>query len=243
MDQLTGQTAVVTGATGGVGRAVAAKLLAHGATVVLVGRSDAALERTISDSGWRAAPAMGFAVDLAVDSEVRSLMERIERSVPRIDILVHAAGVISMGPVGGTSIAELDKQYQVNLRAPYQLTQALLPKLVSCSGQVVFINSTAGRQARAGVSQYAATKYALRALADSFRDEVNPQGVRVMSVFLGRTATAMQAAVHAHEGRPYDPSRLLQADDVATLILAALQLPRTAEVTDLYVRPMLKLSS
>ena len=77
-------------------------------------------------------------------------------------------------------------------------------------------------------------------MADSFRDEVNERGVRVLSVFVGRTASRMQAAVHEHEGRPYRPERLLQPDDVASMIVAALQLPRTAEVTDLHIRPMLK---
>ena len=90
------------------------------------------------------------------------------------------------------------------------------------------------------MAQYAATKHALRALADALREEVNERGVRVLSVFLGRTASRMQQAVHQHEKRPYNPGRLLQPSDVASMVLAALRLPRTAEVTDLHIRPMLK---
>jgi NADP-dependent 3-hydroxy acid dehydrogenase YdfG len=85
---------------------------------------------------------------------------------------------------------------------------------------------------------YAASKHALRALADGLRDEVNKKGVRVITVFPGRTATPMQEAVHRYEGRPYDAERFLQPEDVAAAAVNALALPRTAEVTDLHIRPM-----
>jgi NADP-dependent 3-hydroxy acid dehydrogenase YdfG len=75
-------------------------------------------------------------------------------------------------------------------------------------------------------------------LADSLRSEVNPRGVRVLSVFPGRTASPMQAAVHADEGRSYQPERLLQPADVAASVVHALALPRTAEVTDIHIRPL-----
>ena len=133
----------------------------------------------------------------------------------------------------------LDRQYRVNTHAPYMLTQALLPSLISRQGQVVFINSSAGfHPARAGWAAYSASKHALRAVADGLRAEVNKQGVRVISVFPGRTATPMQEEVHRFEGRPYDPERFLQPRDVAATAVNALALPRTAEVTDLHIRPM-----
>ena len=93
---------------------------------------------------------------------------------------------------------------------------------------------------RAGVGQYAAMKHALRALADTLREEVNRDGVRVLSVFLGRTATPMQAAVHRVESRVYEPEPLLQPADVAAVVISALSLPRTAEVTDIHIRPLRK---
>ena len=89
---------------------------------------------------------------------------------------------------------------------------------------------------------YAATKHALHSLAISLRNEVNPYGVRVLSVYPGRTATPMQARVHRFEGRRYEAATLLQPSDVADMIVAALALPRTADVTDIMVRPMKKLS-
>ena len=88
-------------------------------------------------------------------------------------------------------------------------------------------------------SQYAATKHALKGVADSLRDEVNRDGVRVLSVFLGRTATSMQESVHRMEGKSYDPSRFIQPDDVAALVLNALCSPPTVELTNVHLRPAL----
>ena len=87
---------------------------------------------------------------------------------------------------------------------------------------------------------YAATKYAFKALADSLREEVNAEGVRGLSVYLGRTASPMQAMIHAIEGKPYHPEYLLQPSDVAAVVLNALCLPCTAEMTDISIRPMRK---
>src|SRR5215813_11275147 len=95
-------------------------------------------------------------------------------------------------------------------------------------------------RATAGIGQYAATKHAMKAVADSLRDEVNANGVRVMSLFLGRTASERQRGIFAAEGRPYPPERLIQPADVAGLVLFLLRLPRTSEVTDIVLRPMQK---
>jgi short-subunit dehydrogenase len=135
----------------------------------------------------------------------------------------------------------LDQQFGVNVRGPYALTQAFLPLLRSSRGQIVFINSTAGLSAGPNVGQYAATKHALKAITDSLREEVNPDGIRVLSIFNGRTATPMQAAVHVAEGRDYCPEKLIQPDDVASVVVHALSLPKTAEITDVQMRPFAKL--
>ena len=165
---------------------------------------------------------------------------RARDALGTVGVLVHAAGVHVAGPVGRAPVAELDEQLAVNLRAPYLLTQALLPDLVAAAGDVVFVNSSAGRAARAGVAAYSASKHALRALADGLRDEVNPRGVRVLSVYPGRTATPGQEAIFAEEGRAYAPGLLLQPEDVAEAVAGALALPRTAEVTEIMIRPMRK---
>ena len=89
-------------------------------------------------------------------------------------------------------------------------------------------------------AQYDSTKHALKAVADSLRGEINTHGVRVLSVYLGRTASEMQERIYQMEGRPYRPELLLQPGDVASIIVSALSLPSTAEVTDISIRPMIK---
>jgi NAD(P)-dependent dehydrogenase (short-subunit alcohol dehydrogenase family) len=171
---------------------------------------------------------------------VHQLAAQLRRDFSTIDVLIHSAGTIVNGALAVLPVEDLDRQYRTNVRAPYLLTQALLSLLKACQGQIVFMNSTVGLNAGANAGQYAATKHALRAIADSLRAEVNPQGVRVLSVYLGRTATPMQAAVHQTEGRAYHPDLLMQPEDVATVVLNTLSVPRTAEVTDIHLRPMIK---
>lgn len=125
----------------------------------------------------------------------------------------------------------------MNLVAPAELTRHFLPQLRVAHGHVVFVNSGAGLSAHADWSAYAASKHGLKALADSLRQEEHGNGVRVTSVYPGRTASAMQVKVHQQEGKPYDAARWIDPESVATTIVMALDLPRDAEVNDLTVRP------
>ncbi len=239
MTAFADQTAVVTGASSGIGKAIALGLAARGTTVCLVGRQQETLA-AVANSARKAARVLIFQTDLTKDDEIRDLTGKIKRDLPGVDLLIHSAGVISLGRLESESAETFDWQYRTNVRAPYVLTQALLPMLKARRGQIVFINSSAGLNARSSVGQYAATKHALRAFADSLREEVNPAGVRVLSVYLGRTASPMQAALHEKEGKAYHPEQLLQPEDVASVVINALTLPRTAEVTDVSIRPMVK---
>jgi NAD(P)-dependent dehydrogenase (short-subunit alcohol dehydrogenase family) len=232
--------ALVTGATSGIGKAIAVALAKRGALVWLVGRRPDTVQDVATLVAGIGGRARSWPTDLRHDEEVDRLSEALASDGGRVDVLVHSAGIVRLGPAGTAPVEDLDRQYRLNLRAPYLLTQRLLPLLVAAKGQVVFINSQAGLVASPNVSQYATTKFGLRAFADSLRAEVNPQGVRVLSVYPGRTATPMQAAVHQMEGRPYDPSRFAQPEDVAAMVMSALLLPRSSEVTDLSTRPMRK---
>ena len=151
--------------------------------------------------------------------------------------LVHAAGRVALGALAEAPIADLDRQWRINVRAPAALTRALLPALRAAPGDVVFLNSTAGLRANPNWGAYAATKFALRALADALRAEEQAHGVRVTSVHPGRTDTRMQRAVFAAEGRAYDATGLVAPSDVARMVRAALETPRPASVPHLEVRP------
>jgi NADP-dependent 3-hydroxy acid dehydrogenase YdfG len=234
------QVALVTGASRGIGNALALALAAQGATLALVGRDEHALGETAAQARATSPHVESYIIDLTNDEAVRDLKARVDSDFGDVDILVHGAGVIYLGDVGGSATTEFDEQLATNVRAPYVLTKALLPTLRRRRGQVVFVNSSLGLQTRAAAGPYAATKHALKALADTLRDEVNGDGVRVLSVYPGRTATPGQAAIHALERRAYIPRRLLQPEDVASIVVSALALPRSAEVTDIRIRPMHK---
>ena len=230
---------MVTGASSGVGRAIAVALARQGVQLCIVGRDSARLAEAASTAQMHT-PVKSFQADLTRRDALGQLLGHLQ-DVGRLDILVHAAGVMHQGPMECASIDDLDRQYATNVRAPYMLTQCLLPLLSVARGQVVFINSSVGNSAmRSEIGQYAATKHALRAIADSLREEVNPKGIRVLTVYLGRTATPMQEAIHRNERKNYQPDTLLQPEDVAATVVFAIGLPRTAEVTDIRMRPMLK---
>lgn len=237
---LLGQVALVTGASSGIGRAVAIALARHGASVCLVGRNLRRLALAHREAERHIPSVKTYRTDLTRDRDLRRLVSNVERDFGRLDILVHGAGVIALGPVETAPVSDLDLQYRTNVRAPYLLSQVFLPLLKREKGQIVFVNSSAGLLARANVAQYASTKHALRAIADSLREEINVDGVRVFTVFLGRTATPMQAAVYRQERRTYDPQGLIQPEQVASLIVATLTLPRDVEVTEARLRPLRK---
>jgi NADP-dependent 3-hydroxy acid dehydrogenase YdfG len=240
MNMLRGHIALVTGAGSGVGQAIAYALAAQEATLCLVGRTTATLETTARSINNVGSPVRCYPTDLTNDCAVQALAEQLHRDWDAVDILVHSAGVFAMGQLEAAPVTELDFQYRTNVRAPYLLTQALLPLLRRQQGQVVFINSLVVLTPGGQVGQYATTKHALTALANSFREEVNAEGLRVMSVYIGSTASPMQAKIHAMKGRVYHPEHFLQPSDVASVVLNALCLPRTAEVTDINIRPLRK---
>jgi len=239
MSALSGQFAVVTGASGAIGAAIAAGLVKAGVRVCAIGRNREHLERLGQSASMLEGSIVPLVGDLEDESGLHSICAGVHALSADVHLLVHAAGRIYTGNVQDAPIAHLDEQYRLNVRAPYALTQALLPSLRRTAGQVVFVNSTVGTAVvRGGIAQYAASKHALKAIADSLRFEVNADGMRVLTVFPSNTASSMYQRLCASEGKPYKPEQLMQPEDIASTVIAALSLPRSAEVTDIQMRPL-----
>lgn len=221
-------THLITGAGSGIGAVVAARLASRGDELVLLARSEhRAKEFTERFPGCRT---------LVADLDRPDSLEGL--ALPdRLDSLLHCAGVGDLGAVADMDTATWTGVLAVNLVAPAALTRLSLPALRAAHGHVVFVNSGAGLRANPEWAAYAASKHGLRALADALRGEEHGNGVRVTSVYPGRTATPMQEKVHAYEGKSYDPDAWISPESVATAVLTALDLPRDAEITDLTVRP------
>lgn len=225
-------THLITGAGSGIGAALAQRLAARGDDLVLLARN-AGRARVLRE---RFPDAATLVADLAEPERMSWAFGKQE--VPAsIDSLVHCAGIVELGSVGDLPAALWQRTLAVNTIAPAELTRLLLPSLRAARAQVVFVNSGAGLHASPDWSAYAASKFALRALADALRGEERANGIRVTTVYPGRTATPMQQKVHAQEGRDYDPADWIDPESVATAIVTALDLPRDAEVTEITVRP------
>ncbi|MET0999567.1 MAG: SDR family oxidoreductase [Marmoricola sp.] len=221
-------THLVTGAGSGIGEVLTDALHARGDGLVLLART-----RTRADelaSRWEGAQTL--VADLADPASAADL------ELPEsLDSVVHAAGVVALGPVAELSAQSWREQIDVNLLAPAELTRLALPALRAARGTVVFVNSGAGLRANPEWAGYAASKHGLRALADALRAEELEHGVRVTSVYPGRTATPMQQRVHDHEGKEYDADDWIRPETVADAILHVLDLPRDATIPDVTVSP------
>jgi NADP-dependent 3-hydroxy acid dehydrogenase YdfG len=222
-------TYLITGATGGIGAAVAELLHEAGHDLILSGRSATRLDELARRLGGRTRTVV---LDLSDPAGIEAALEPV--GLRSLDGVVHSAGVVELGTVAEAGTADWQIQLTVNVAAPAELTRVLLPALRAARGHVVFVNSGSGLRARAGWGGYAASKHALRALADALRAE-EPE-LRVTSVYPGRTASEMQRKVREQEGGAYDPAEYMSARTVATVIVNALQTPRDAVVTDVSVR-------
>ncbi|MEV6109783.1 SDR family oxidoreductase [Streptomyces sp. NPDC051940] len=225
-------THLITGASSGIGAAVTRRLHTRGDTLWLLARN-AGRARELAAEYPGAHTLVG---DLADPGRLSWAFGH--QSPPQeLDSLLHIAGVVELGPIGDLTPKIWNEQLAANLVGPAELTRLLLPQLRLARGHVVFVNSGAGLNAHAQWGAYAASKHGLKALADSLRWEEKPNGLRVTTVYPGRTATPMQEKVHRQEGKEYDPALWIDPESVAQTILLTLDLPRDAEIQDVTVRP------
>ena len=218
-------TALITGAAGGIGSAIAAAL-APTHTLLLGGRTSARLDAVAERLG-----ATTFPLDLTDIDTIEASCEVVDE----LAVLVHNAGVSLPGRVGESYVEEWRATFEVNVLGAVALTLALLPALRSGRGQVVFINSGAGRTVSPGMASYSASKFALRAFADSLRDD--EPALRVTTVYPGRTDTDMQRELVAFEGGEYDATRFLRPETVAETVANVVATPPDAHVHEVVIRP------
>lgn len=218
--------ALVTGASRGIGAAVATALAASH-DVLLGGRDlDALARRAAELPGARPWP-----VELTDPEALAAATSGIDE----LAVLVHSAGMVSLGPLAATTVDVWRRTLELNVTAVAELTRLLLPALRAARGHVVLVNSGSGLRARPNWGSYAASKFALRAYADVLRAE--EPTLRVTTIYPGRTATDMQRGVRAAEGDEFEPDRYLRPESVAAAALTAIQATPDAHLTDLTLRP------
>lgn len=218
---------LITGGSRGIGRAVAAEL-AETHHLVLGGRDPRQLDEVCAGLP----SAEPFVVDLA-DAEATAVAVQ---GLGPVDVVVHSAGVEASGRIEDLTRQRWQQVLELNVVAVADLTRLLLPGLRERNGLVVLINSGAGLLSTTGNGLYAASKFALRALADALREEERGR-VRVSSIHPGRVDTAMQERLQADAGRPYRAEDHMSAETVARAVALAVRTPAEATIESLSIRP------
>jgi len=218
-------TALITGAGGGIGSAIA-DALAPTHTLLLAGRPSDRLDAVATRLD-----ATTFPLDLTDADAIAASCEIVDE----LDVLVHNAAVSIPGRFAESTLDEWRTVFDVNVLGPVALTQALLPALRRARGQVVLINSGAGLRVSPGLAAYSASKFALRAFADSLRDD--EPDLRVTTVYPGRTDTEMQREIREFSGGEYDPSKFMRPETVAAAVATAVNSPRDGQLDEVVIRP------
>jgi len=228
--QISGSTVLLTGATGGIGQAIARALKARGAKLILTGRRSDVLEPLASETGGRA---------LAVDLSERAEVARLVAESGEVEILVANAALPASGTLATFTVEEIDRALEVNLRAPMILAHELAPQMIARGrGQLVFISSLSGKVTSPGAAIYNASKFGLRGFAGALRSDLRASGVGVSTVFPGFIRDAGMFAEANVELPPGVGTR--SPEDVAKAVLRAIEKNRG----ELDVAPLpLRLSS
>lgn len=225
---LAGRSALVTGATSGIGAACARLLASAGADVLLVARRRDLLARIAGEIGAHHLPA-----DLADDRQVEAMSAEVSaRLGGSPDILVHSAGVFSLAPLHQTDPEDLDRSLSVNLRSAFLLARAFLPGMLRRNrGQIVLVGSVAGRTAFPDNGAYSASKFGLRGMHEVLREETRGTGVRTSLVEPGACDTPIWDAIdpERHPGLP-PRDAMLEARQVAEAILFLATRPATVQI-------------
>jgi NAD(P)-dependent dehydrogenase (short-subunit alcohol dehydrogenase family) len=242
-DGLEGQAALVTGASSGLGRAVAIALARAGADVALIARSEKELRETeelVFRTGRRA---LVLPTDLASTTETRGAMERTVEWFGRVDVLVNAAGTDTPGPVVDLEVEGWDRTLEVNLRAPFLLSKAAFPHMRDAGGgTIINISSVAGKKGWANASAYCASKFGLTGFTQALADEGKEHGIRAIVLYPGAMSTNWGAfsPEERQEGESDEsPStRVLPPERVAELIAWLAASPLEFVLTEGIVLPI-----
>jgi 3-oxoacyl-[acyl-carrier protein] reductase len=233
---LSGQVAVVTGAGGGIGAAIARILAALGAATVLCGRTQATLDATASAISQAGGISHVGVCDVTDLRSLENLAGWVEQSFARLDVLVNNAGVGGFeGPLHQLQPDAWDRILNTNLRGVYYSIRSFAPMMMRAkSGHIVNISSIAGKNALPNGAAYAASKWGLNGLSYSVAEELRGHKIRVSVVCPGSTNTELSP----HEGK--DTSKMLQPEDIAHLVAMLVTQSPQSFVSEIVLRPTQK---
>jgi 3-oxoacyl-[acyl-carrier protein] reductase len=226
MEQLKNKTALITGGSRGIGKAIALALAKEGVNIIITGRNEAHLKEAqaiISATGVRVTYAV---MEVSNRAEVDKVMADVIKQSPPIDILINNAGIGAFGGFLELPPEQWEQIIQVNLLGVYYCTRAILPGMIARkTGDIINISSTAGQRGAPVTSAYSASKFGLLGLTESLMLEVRKHNIRVSALTPSTVATDMAIDLKLTDG---NPDKVLQAEDLAELVVAQLKLNRRA---------------
>lgn len=235
---VAGKTAVITGASRGIGEATAFTLGRAGANVVLAARNETELADVAARLEREGIAALPVTADVSDADDVAHLRQAALDRFGQVDILVNNAGVGKYGPLSSLTIEDYDWMMDTNMRSSFLCTQAFLPEMLARrSGWVVFVASVAGLKGLPNESVYCASKFAQVGFAQSLDYETREQGVKVSVVAPGGVHTHFALGTGRTAGDP-QLEKMLDAEDVAEAVLFAVTQPPKARVFMIGMRPM-----
>jgi len=189
--QLTNARVIITGASSGIGRAIAVEFGRRGARLALASRDQSALEEAAAAIKTDGGSAVVIPTDVTVDGAVKEMADAAIRELGGIDILVNNAGIGMTAPIADASSADVDKLFGLNVIAAAAAIRAVIPIMrAQGSGMIINISSMAGRVVIPRIGYYSASKFALSAIGDALRMEESHRGIKVMNVFPGTTQSS-----------------------------------------------------
>ncbi|MGV3618592.1 MAG: SDR family NAD(P)-dependent oxidoreductase [Fimbriimonas sp.] len=221
MGKLNGKVAVVTGGSRGIGAAIAKRLGSEGASVVVnYSRSQASADAVVEEICAEGGRAVAIGADVTQEAEVRALLDRTVEEFGPIDLLVNNAGIAEFGPLSDADSAQIQRQFDVNVTALWNVTREAVNRFRPAGGSVVNISSTVGRQPLANGVPYSATKAAVDAVTVGLARELGTRGIRVNSVAPGPVETDMFQSLVSEENVAHFLTRMPlgrigQPEDVA----------------------------
>lgn len=232
---LKDRVAVVTGASTGIGRAIARSLVREGCRLAICARTESDLEEAAAELRELDGEVLAVPADVSVELEVQGFAGEVHDRFGPVDILVNNAGIGVFGHVLDLDVIDYDQTFKVNVRGIFLCTQAFVPDMVERGdGVVVNVASIAGKNFFAGGSIYAASKHAVMGMSKSMMMDLREDNVRVLTVCPGSVDTPF----FDKAGRSRDPETILDADDVATLVTTAIRLSDGGTVSEVEIRPV-----
>ena len=234
-ERLAGQVAVVTGASRGIGLAIARRLGQMGARVSLCARNAANLERAASDLRAAGIQVLALRTDVTRGDEVASLVSETQRAFGPVDILVNNAGIGIFGPFQEQTEEDWNAIMDTNLKSVFLVSRAVAPGMIRRkTGHIINIDSLAGKSAFANGAIYCASKWGLLGLTGCMAEELRAHGIRVSAICPGSVATEFSP----HAGK--DPARMLQPEDVAHAVAALVTQAPGSFISEVLMRPTQK---